>query len=428
MIEYSAGKESPTCGTILRRILLQRIFGQRISSNLQNTQPGAAIMKDDGRQGLPFQSVIFKPPGNGEWQIEISRDSLIKGSGYFESMFSENWKQAVNNFPRDADTNSLVISVEDVDRRCVEAAKRFLETEDAQISSVSVGLGTLYFALRYSMTSLCQHCVQYLSKSELLDNSTVIHILDVVLRCCPHSKFLATLPLDLQPSAPPADDQNENCPLIGAHNFARAEGLQLKELKRMCDGLVEKCVKFVEGNTVNVMRGDIWEEASVETVELLLGIDRTTAPNELFFFEAAVSWATYWCKEKNVEITPHNLRDLLPNEVLFSVRFLTMNRDDFIKAAQQVEFSVAESSFIVDTILRKQQNVEMPSQLVPRLSRMISPRIFVSTNPCEFVQIMEPKGRDEISDETKRMLKKNKNKKPGKCLTCVVECLAFFFE
>ncbi|KAL1128929.1 hypothetical protein AAG570_013463, partial [Ranatra chinensis] len=205
-----------------------------------------------------------------------------------------------------AATPDNVITIPDVDGRAFDLLLRCIYNQEVKLQSVDTALYTLYAAQKYMCTSLMKRCLYYLD-----EHMSVNNVLQVYQHMRVHSGQRRTGGDPWEASAPPYHQDN----------FYAALGLHTS--------LTNNCLHYIDTHADQVMAQESIEDLSAECLRELVERDTLDVSSEVSVYWALERWSNRECKRRQLEMSPENRRSVLSEELLFAVRFLTMNKDQF---------------------------------------------------------------------------------------------------
>lgn len=202
---------------------------------------------------------------------------------------------------------------------------RFLYTEEVDLSSMNV-IQVLYLAEKYMVPSLTKRCNIFLNSN--LDTSNVFSVLK-------HADLFSN------------------------------------------DHLASDCWYFVDKHAKDILSSAEFFSIERSVLEKFVPRDILNV-EELVLFKAVDCWAVKECERENLEVEGPVKRQLLGEEIIKSVRFPVMKKDEFMDVVIRSNILTKEEEYNITEYLSSPENAQVDF--------LTTPRIYVKRSKSNFGQ------------------------------------------
>ncbi|XP_014243375.1 BTB/POZ domain-containing protein 2-like isoform X2 [Cimex lectularius] len=327
--------------------------------------------------------------GQDMWRFPGHRSVLSEANPVFKAML---------NFH--ASSPEGVIPIGDVEGKAFDLLLRYLYKEDVHIQSVSTALSTLYAAQKYLCPGLMRHCICYLDQSLDVNNALLIFV---------HIRFYTGQ--SKKASAPPM----EHLDLPPDQDF--------EDMATLCKSLLHNCLLFIDNNAAQILVQEGLEDLPKDSLWEIVERDTLNAPEHIIY-AAIERWSSLECKRLCQELSPDNLRSILGDEILFSVRYLLMTQREFFEGPMRGNLLTKAEVTALFEHLHKMPVTFVPATITEeRLKKFREKR-----RPSRVSRIQLGKKQSEDKKKWKEVKKKKKkNDKESSSKTCTGTCVFDYF-
>ncbi|EFN86774.1 BTB/POZ domain-containing protein 2 [Harpegnathos saltator] len=304
-----------------------------------------------------------------------------------------------------------LLRLQHVDKRAFDHFLRYLHDEPVIFISVSTARVTLDAAHQYLCSELVRLAATYLVQK--LEKSTVLEIYQ-------------GLRLYASDSTPTSDRS------LYSPSAPQPPGDEADEIAAICTDLLLKCLFVIDSDPAAVLRQERFEELSVQEVAQIARRDTLDLSSECILFSALDRWAAAECRRQGLEPVPFNKRAVLSDEICFSVRYLLMNDQEFVRGPMASGILTNEECvYIVSRILRHPEN-SVDSNL--RSTSAVHPSMLSDTPragryKCDY-NMLKP-GKKERQDNRKNRRKECASQGQRTCArigNCFIQVLSCVFD
>lgn len=359
---------------------------------------------ESGLYVVDRQNVVILEVGlpGDSWTYCVERERLAKCSEWFRAMLTGPLAPPVTDSPP-------LLRLKHVDKRAFDNVLRYFHNEPVNFNSVSTARATLDAAHQYLCVGVASLAVSYLE--EHLTPLTVLEIYHGL-------GFYAN---ELQEG-----DPFHRSPDSATSSPEDHAGL----IAAKCTKLLLKCLDVIDLNSANILQQENFEELSAQEIAQIARRDTLYITSECILFSALDRWATAECRRQGMEPLPACKREVLSDDICFSVRYLLMNDREFVSGPMASGILTNEEcAYIVSKILRHpEKNDSLRNRTVIPPSRLSSaPRIKRKDESCGMFR----PGKKERQDNRKNRRRECASQGQRTCArigNCLVQILACVFD
>uniref|UniRef100_A0A0A9WD89 BTB/POZ domain-containing protein 2 n=1 Tax=Lygus hesperus TaxID=30085 RepID=A0A0A9WD89_LYGHE len=319
------------------------------------------------------------------WRFPGHRWVLAEANPVFRAMLAK----------RDDESPEMVIPITDLDGKAFDLLLRYLYKEEVVIQSVPTALSTFYAAQKYLCPGLMKLCITYLDQT--LDVSNALQVFEFIRMCSGQCGTASAPDPDLYDVEP---DPNSN----------------VDNMLNLSRSLLHNCLLFIDSHAPEILVQESIEDLKQDSLKEIVQRDTLYAPESLVY-AAIERWCNVECKRYHKELSPDNLRGVLGDEILFSVRYLLMDEREFLEGPMTGNLLTKPECTVLFAILRRIPIANTTCTITEEcLAKWKQNR-----KPPKYSRIpLTKRGSDEKRKTKDKKKKKEKEVSPGRCTSACV--------